>query len=93
MNGLLDRVFEGYNGSVFAHGSTGSGKTYTMTGGATKNNGVVQQTIKAMRERFLEMRNDVENLKVTGFMCQLYKSSLVDLLRPGWELPRALEIV
>ena len=28
----LDGVLEGYNASVFAYGSTGAGKTYTMLG-------------------------------------------------------------
>ena len=29
---LLDSVVKGYNACVFAYGTTGSGKTYTMTG-------------------------------------------------------------
>lgn len=29
---LLEGVMEGYNGTVFAYGATGAGKTYTMTG-------------------------------------------------------------
>lgn len=29
---MIDDAFEGYNGSVFAYGQTGAGKTYTMMG-------------------------------------------------------------
>lgn len=78
---------------MFAHGSTGSGKTYTMTGGATKDRGVVQQTIYDIQERLIEVRDEIKTLNITCTVYQLYKSNLVDLLRPDTELPRALEIV
>ena len=29
---ILDFVLEGYNGTIFAYGQTGTGKTYTMEG-------------------------------------------------------------
>ena len=29
---LIDPLFKGYNGCVFAYGATGTGKTYTMLG-------------------------------------------------------------
>lgn len=29
---LLDKVIEGYNGTIFAYGNTGAGKTHTMVG-------------------------------------------------------------
>ena len=29
---LIDPLFKGYNGCVFAYGATGTGKTYTMIG-------------------------------------------------------------
>ena len=29
---MIDSVIKGYNACVFAYGTTGSGKTYTMTG-------------------------------------------------------------
>ena len=31
---IVDSVLEGYNGTVFAYGQTGTGKTHTMDGGA-----------------------------------------------------------
>ena len=29
---LINKVVEGYNGTIFAYGQTGSGKTHTMVG-------------------------------------------------------------
>jgi len=37
---LIDSVIQGYNGCVFAYGTTGSGKTHTMTG-TTDNPGIM----------------------------------------------------
>ena len=31
--GIVDSVLEGYNGTIFAYGQTGTGKTFTMDGG------------------------------------------------------------
>jgi kinesin family member 3A len=32
--GIVDKVLEGYNGTILAYGQTGTGKTYTMVGNA-----------------------------------------------------------
>jgi len=32
----VNEVLEGYNCTIFAYGQTGTGKTYTMEGGARK---------------------------------------------------------
>lgn len=29
---IVDKVLEGYNGTILAYGQTGTGKTYTMSG-------------------------------------------------------------
>jgi len=29
---ILENVLEGYNGTIFAYGQTGTGKTFTMSG-------------------------------------------------------------
>lgn len=33
---IVNEVLEGYNCTIFAYGQTGTGKTYTMEGGARK---------------------------------------------------------
>ena len=32
---IIENVLEGYNGTIFAYGQTGTGKTHTMTGKET----------------------------------------------------------
>lgn len=32
---MVDSVIDGYNGTIFAYGQTGTGKTHTMDGGPT----------------------------------------------------------
>jgi kinesin family protein 6/9 len=43
---FLDEIIKkNLNGTIFFHGATGSGKTFSMSGGERKNNGIVQQSI------------------------------------------------
>lgn len=35
---LLEKAFEGWNGTIFAYGQTGSGKSFSMTGAAAAPN-------------------------------------------------------
>jgi Cdc6-like AAA superfamily ATPase len=44
-------MFQGYNTSVLAYGSTGSGKTFTISGGAKKTDGIIQQAVKEIRNK------------------------------------------
>lgn len=37
---IVESVLEGYNGTIFAYGQTGCGKTYTMSGEPT-NKGII----------------------------------------------------
>ena len=32
---IINKVLQGYNGTIFAYGQTGTGKTYTMAGAKT----------------------------------------------------------
>jgi len=49
---LIDEAIgNGLNVSIFAYGSTGSGKTFTISGGPFKNNGIVQQAMNFIQER------------------------------------------
>ncbi|KAK5643725.1 hypothetical protein RI129_007570 [Pyrocoelia pectoralis] len=45
---IINRVLEGYNGTIFAYGQTGSGKTYTMTGSSEyyEERGIVPRSIE-----------------------------------------------
>jgi excinuclease UvrABC helicase subunit UvrB len=53
VRGLIEDMFKGHNCSVFAYGSTGSGKTFTISGGAMKENGILQQAVTTIRQRLI----------------------------------------
>jgi hypothetical protein len=49
---LVENVLEGYNGTIFAYGQTGCGKTFTMTGGSIEElKGVIPRTFKQIMTR------------------------------------------
>lgn len=48
---IVDSVLEGYNGTVFAYGQTGTGKTHTMDGGAgDAERGIIPKTFDQIFE-------------------------------------------
>ena len=62
---------EGYNGTIFAYGSTGSGKTYTMFG---NDDGLVPSVVQ---EIFAKL-NPKDKLSCS--MLEIYRENLIDLL-------------
>lgn len=81
---IVYEVLEGYNCTIFAYGQTGTGKTYTMEGGARKKNGefpsdagVIPRAVKQIFE-ILEAQNAEYNMKVT--FLELYNEEISDLL-------------
>ncbi|KAK4492016.1 hypothetical protein RD792_002804 [Penstemon davidsonii] len=83
---IVFEVLEGYNCTIFAYGQTGTGKTYTMEGGARKKNGEFPSDAgvipRAVRQIFniLESQNAEYNMKVT--FLELYNEEITDLLAP-----------
>ncbi|KAL6499826.1 Kinesin-like protein KIN-5D [Orobanche gracilis] len=83
---LVFEVLEGYNCTIFAYGQTGTGKTYTMEGGARKKNGEFPSEAgvipRAVRQIFniLEAQNAEYSMKVT--FLELYNEEITDLLAP-----------
>ncbi|WMV56398.1 hypothetical protein MTR67_049783 [Solanum verrucosum] len=83
---IVFEVLEGYNCTIFAYGQTGTGKTYTMEGGARKKNGefpsdagVIPRAVKQIFE-ILEAQNAEYSMKVTHL--ELYNEEITDLLAP-----------
>lgn len=81
---IVNEVLEGYNCTIFAYGQTGTGKTYTMEGGARKKNGefpsdagVIPRAVKQIFD-ILEAQNAEYNMKVT--FLELYNEEITDLL-------------
>ncbi|GMI97031.1 hypothetical protein like AT3G45850 [Hibiscus trionum] len=81
---IVNEVLEGYNCTIFAYGQTGTGKTYTMEGGARKKNGefpsdagVIPRAVKQIFD-ILEAQNAEYSMKVT--FLELYNEEITDLL-------------
>ncbi|XP_022847001.1 kinesin-like protein KIN-5D [Olea europaea var. sylvestris] len=91
---IVFEVLEGYNCTIFAYGQTGTGKTYTMEGGARKKNGEFPSDAgvipRAVRQIFdiLEDQNAEYSMKVT--FLELYNEEITDLLASE-ECPKFLD--
>ncbi len=55
---VADQVLEGYNGTIFAYGQTGTGKTFTITGGAERyeDRGIIPRTLSYLFSKYAEVR-------------------------------------
>jgi len=77
---LIDSVIKGYNACVFAYGTTGSGKTYTMTG-TTETPGIMYLIIEDMFHQILEDSEKSYDIRVS--YVEIYNEVIRDLLVPN----------
>uniref|UniRef100_T1E1R7 Kinesin-like protein n=1 Tax=Cupiennius salei TaxID=6928 RepID=T1E1R7_CUPSA len=82
---LVDSVVDGYNGTVFAYGATGSGKTYTMVG-EDENPGIM---VRALKDLFKEVDTKHKIYDVSMSYLEIYNENIRDLLNPS---PAPLEL-
>ncbi|EDV90923.1 GH23984 [Drosophila grimshawi] len=79
---LVESTLEGYNGTIFAYGQTGCGKTHTMQGdgysGAVENNGIIQRCFDHIFET-ISMATSVRYLALVSYL-EIYNESIRDLL-------------
>ena len=77
---LVDGVLEGYNGTIFAYGQTGCGKSYTMTGvvDPPEQNGIIPRAF----EHIFEAATVTEDTKflLHGSYLEIYNEEIRDLL-------------
>ncbi|KAK4741843.1 hypothetical protein SAY87_025431 [Trapa incisa] len=91
---IVNEVLEGYNCTIFAYGQTGTGKTYTMEGGARKKNGEFPSDAGVIPRAVQQIFNILEaqcaeyNMKVT--FLELYNEEITDLLAPE-ESPKFID--
>ncbi|EDO05934.1 Kinesin motor domain family protein [Babesia bovis T2Bo] len=78
---LVQKAFDGINGTVFAYGCTSAGKTYTMVG---ENNtyGIVQMTLASIFEHIEKVCPETE--AYFSFM-EVYNETVFDLLAPVYK--------
>jgi kinesin family protein 5 len=80
----VNDMLDGYNGTIFAYGQTGAGKTYTMTSnlsGSAETRGIVP---RACSQLFSHIEQDTSGTEYTikcSFL-EIYKEGLRDLLDP-----------
>ena len=80
----MDDILNGYNGTVFAYGQTGAGKSYTMMGADIddeEQRGIIPRIVEQM---FLSISRSPENIEYTvrvSYM-EIYMEKIRDLLLP-----------
>eukprot|EP00754_Rhynchopus_humris_P025230 Rhum_TRINITY_DN14938_c19_g1::Rhum_TRINITY_DN14938_c19_g1_i1::g.130241::m.130241/K20198/KIF17; kinesin family member 17 len=80
---LVDSVLGGYNATVFAYGQSGSGKTYTMTGGSGASRGVIPHALdhifeSTRQEEAATDRKTTHSIRIS--YVELYNGLCRDLL-------------
>ena len=83
--GVVDSVLEGYNGTIFTYGQTGTGKTYTMVGQFEDNElkGIIPRSFDYMFKKI--SNNKDKNAKYNVFIAfiQIYLETIQDLFEPS----------
>jgi kinesin family protein 18/19 len=75
---LIPGVTSGFNGTVFAYGATGAGKTYTMMG-SPNNPGIMSFTLQDLFQQ-IAMKQDGRKLDVKISFFEVYNETIIDLL-------------
>ena len=79
---IISDVLDGYNGTIFAYGQSGSGKTFTMYGNNVENEetkGLIPRIIENIFD-FVENSNENISFEIKMSVMQIYKEVIYDLL-------------
>ena len=87
---LVEKLFEGLNGTLFAYGQTGSGKTYSMMG-SQADPGVIPKVVAAIFEKCAALPEGV-SVTVRASYLQIYREVLQDLSSPKGGVAEDLKI-
>jgi kinesin family protein 5 len=80
----VDDILNGYNGTVFAYGQTGAGKSYTMMGTDIDNDegrGVIPRIVEQIFASILSSPGNIEYTVRVSYM-EIYMERIRDLLAP-----------
>ncbi|PHH56023.1 Kinesin heavy chain [Ceratocystis fimbriata CBS 114723] len=80
----VDDILNGYNGTVFAYGQTGAGKSYTMMGGNLddeENRGVIPRIVEQIFFSIMSSPSSIEYTVRVSYM-EIYMERIRDLLAP-----------
>ena len=75
---IIQKVMDGYNGTIFAYGQTGTGKTYTMEGRDERDNflGIIPRAFRQIFKE-IEMSENKEYLVMHRINFFLDKTLLI----------------
>ncbi|XP_008277247.1 kinesin-like protein KIF3C isoform X2 [Stegastes partitus] len=90
---LIDSVLAGFNGTIFAYGQTGTGKTYTMQGAwmDPDKRGVIPNSFDHIFTHISRSQSDRQYLVRASYL-EIYREEIRDLLDPNHATARALEL-
>ncbi|KAF3703073.1 Kinesin-like protein KIF3C [Channa argus] len=90
---LIDSVLAGFNGTIFAYGQTGTGKTYTMQGAwmDPEKRGVIPNAFDHIFTHISRSQSDKQYLVRASYL-EIYREEIRDLLDPNHGSARALEL-
>ncbi|KAF2138021.1 uncharacterized protein K452DRAFT_301401 [Aplosporella prunicola CBS 121167] len=80
----VDDILNGYNGTVFAYGQTGAGKSYTMMGSNiddSEGKGIIPRIIEQIFASILASPSNIEYTVRVSYM-EIYMEKIRDLLAP-----------
>ncbi|KAL2214817.1 putative kinesin family protein [Thermoascus aurantiacus ATCC 26904] len=80
----VDDILNGYNGTVFAYGQTGAGKSYTMMGSDIddpETKGIIPRIVEQMFTSILTSPSNIEYTVRVSYM-EIYMERIRDLLMP-----------
>lgn len=81
----VDDILNGYNGTVFAYGQTGAGKSYTMMGTSIEDDsgkGVIPRIVEQIFESIMTSPSTIEYTVRVSYM-EIYMERIRDLLQPS----------
>ncbi|CAB3402209.1 unnamed protein product [Caenorhabditis bovis] len=78
---IIDNVLKGYNGTIFAYGQTGTGKTFTMAGDMEKAElrGIIPNSFAHIFDHIAKCQHDTTFLVRVSYL-EIYNEDIRDLL-------------
>ncbi|KAK9235877.1 P-loop containing nucleoside triphosphate hydrolase protein [Lipomyces kononenkoae] len=82
----VDDILNGYNGTVFAYGQTGAGKSYTMMGPSIEGpqRGIIPRIVEQIFASIMQSPAEIEYTVRVSYM-EIYMERIKDLLQPSMD--------
>ncbi|CUS20397.1 LAQU0S01e05688g1_1 [Lachancea quebecensis] len=76
---MIDKLFQGYNATIFAYGMTGSGKTFTMSG-TRDEAGLILLSVEQIFAQIMKESVNNKSYEVKVSYLEIYNEKIYDLL-------------